>query len=102
MVCFELVAYTTPIWRPSLVVDQSRKEKMAINFNITFPHMPCHCKFSFFTFIILDLFFFTSLVLNVDIMDDTGEHSSGYSQDVTKVRLDLSGKEIELGETVSK
>ncbi|KAI7872260.1 endoplasmic reticulum vesicle transporter-domain-containing protein [Mucor mucedo] len=81
LVCFELMAYTTPIWRPSLVVDQSRKEKMAINFNITFPHMPCH-------------------LLNVDIMDDTGEHSSGYSQDVTKVRLDLSGKEIELGETV--
>lgn len=35
-------------------------------------------------------------------MDETGEHSSGYSQDITKVRLDLSGKEIELGETVCK
>lgn len=41
-------------------------------------------------------------MLNVDIMDDSGEHSSGYSQDVIKVRLDLSGKEIELGESVSK
>lgn len=35
-------------------------------------------------------------------MDETGEHSSGYSQDVTKVRLDLSGKQIELGETMSE
>lgn len=35
-------------------------------------------------------------------MDDTGEHSSGYSQDITKVRLDLSGREIELGESASK
>lgn len=41
-------------------------------------------------------------VMNVDIMDDTGEHSSGYSQDVTKVRLDLEGVPIATGETVSK
>jgi hypothetical protein len=40
-------------------------------------------------------------VTNVDIMDDTGEHSSGYSQDVTKVRLDINGVPIETGETVS-
>jgi hypothetical protein len=39
--------------------------------------------------------------MNVDIMDDTGEHSSGYSQDVIKVRLDLDGAPIEIGETVS-
>ncbi|KAG2235128.1 hypothetical protein INT48_006509 [Thamnidium elegans] len=82
LVCSELIAYTTSTWRPSLVVDKSRKEKMPINFNITFPHMPCH-------------------ILNIDIMDDTGEHSSGYSQDITKVRLDLSGREIELGESVT-
>jgi hypothetical protein len=42
------------------------------------------------------------LVLNVDIMDETGEHSSGYSQDVTKVRLSLSGVPLETGETISK
>lgn len=41
-------------------------------------------------------------MLNVDIMDDVGEHSSGYSQDVTKVRLDLSGIPVDLGEAVSK
>lgn len=44
LVCSELIAYTTSTWRPSLVVDKSRKEKMPINFNITFPHMPCHSK----------------------------------------------------------
>lgn len=42
------------------------------------------------------------VVLSIDIMDDTGEHSTGYSQDITKVRLDLSGKVIESGQTVSK
>lgn len=41
------------------------------------------------------------IVLNVDIMDETGEHSSGYSQDVTKVRLSLSGVPLETGETIS-
>lgn len=41
-------------------------------------------------------------MLNVDIMDDYGEHSPGYSQDVTKVRLDLSGVPVDLGESVSK
>ncbi|CAO3645856.1 unnamed protein product [Mucor hiemalis] len=81
LVCSELIAYTTPTWKPSLVVDPSRKEKMSINFNVTFPRMPCY-------------------MLSVDIMDETGEHSSGYSQDVTKVRLDLSGEQIELGETM--
>ncbi|KAL7320592.1 ER-derived vesicles protein erv46 [Mucor circinelloides] len=81
LVCSELIAYTTSHWKPSLVVDKSRKEKMPINFNITFPNMPCH-------------------MLNVDIMDDYGEHSSGYSQDVTKVRLDLSGVPVDLGESV--
>ncbi|CAO3680883.1 unnamed protein product [Rhizopus microsporus] len=54
---------------------------MPIDFNITFPHVPCH-------------------MLSIDIMDDTGEHSTGYSQDITKVRLDLSGKVIESGQTV--
>ncbi|KAI7898590.1 endoplasmic reticulum vesicle transporter-domain-containing protein [Cokeromyces recurvatus] len=81
LVFSELIAYRTPIWKPSLVVDKSRKEKMPINFNITFHNIPCH-------------------MLNVDIMDDTGEHSSSYSQDITKVRLSLDGIPLEVGETV--
>jgi hypothetical protein len=44
LVCSELIAYNTPIWRPSLVVDRSRKEKLPINFDITFHNMPCHSK----------------------------------------------------------
>ncbi|CAO3672644.1 unnamed protein product [Rhizopus stolonifer] len=33
-------------------------------------------------------------------MDESGEQSSGYSQDVTKIRLDTTGKIIESGHTV--
>ncbi|KAI9262791.1 endoplasmic reticulum vesicle transporter-domain-containing protein [Sporodiniella umbellata] len=81
LVFSELIVYRTSVWKPSLVVDGSRKEKMPINFNITFPNMPCH-------------------MLSIDIMDETGEQSSGYTQDVTKVRLDRTGKIIETGHTV--
>ncbi|KAF7732577.1 Endoplasmic reticulum-Golgi intermediate compartment protein 3 [Apophysomyces ossiformis] len=76
LVLSELLAYRTPSWNPELVVDKSRKEKMMIGFNITFPKMPCH-------------------MLSLDVMDDSGEHITGYSHDVYKVRLDLSGVEIE-------
>lgn len=39
---------------------------------------------------------------NIDIMDETGAHSSGYSQDVIKVRLDSTGVPIQVGEPVRK
>ncbi|CEI91234.1 hypothetical protein RMCBS344292_05532 [Rhizopus microsporus] len=42
LVLSELITYNTSTWSPSLVVDKSRKEKMPIDFNITFPHVPCH------------------------------------------------------------
>lgn len=42
LVMSELIAYRTPIWRPELIVDKGRKEKMNIHFNVTFPKMPCH------------------------------------------------------------
>lgn len=35
-------------------------------------------------------------------MDETGAHSSGYSQDVIKVRLDSTGVPIQVGEPVRK
>ncbi|KAI8339738.1 endoplasmic reticulum vesicle transporter-domain-containing protein [Chlamydoabsidia padenii] len=81
----ELVAYSTPTWRPSLVVDSGRKEKLAINFNVTFPHMPCH-------------------MLSLDLMDDSGAHLSGLTHNIYKVRLDTMGqiidtdKEYQLGD----
>ncbi|KAG0735830.1 hypothetical protein G6F57_011100 [Rhizopus arrhizus] len=81
LVLSELMTYNTSVWKPSLVVDKSRKEKMPIDFNITFPNMPCH-------------------MLSIDIMDESGEQSSGYSQDVTKIRLDTLGNIIESGHTV--
>ncbi|KAI8143705.1 endoplasmic reticulum vesicle transporter-domain-containing protein [Fennellomyces sp. T-0311] len=76
LVLSELVAYRTPQWQPELIVDKGRKEKMNIQFNITFPKMPCH-------------------MLSIDIMDDSGEHTTGYTHDVYKVRLDPMGVKID-------
>jgi len=40
----EFSDYRTPEMKPQLVVDKSRKERLEININITFPHVPCYCK----------------------------------------------------------
>jgi hypothetical protein len=42
-------------------------------------------------------------VLNIDVMDESGEHSSAtFSQNIIKTRLDLSGNVIQTGEAASK
>lgn len=42
------------------------------------------------------------IVLSVDIMDDSGQHLSGFTHDVYKVRLDLAGNQIESEKAHSK
>ncbi|ORX53598.1 DUF1692-domain-containing protein [Hesseltinella vesiculosa] len=85
LIISEVWEYHTPHWKPSLVVDKGRKEKLNIQFNVTFQHMPCH-------------------LLSLDVMDDSGAHLSGLSHNVFKVRLDQNGqtidttKEYELGD----
>lgn len=41
-------------------------------------------------------------VLSLDIMDDSGEHISGYTHDVYKVRLDSMGQLIDRQKETSK
>ncbi|KAF9113020.1 hypothetical protein BGX27_002372 [Mortierella sp. AM989] len=59
----------------SLVVDVGRKEKMSIDFDITFPKIPCY-------------------VLTLDVMDVAGEHQSDITHSVYKVQLSPDGTEI--------
>ncbi|CAO3685578.1 unnamed protein product [Umbelopsis vinacea] len=80
LVLSELSAYRTSVMKPELVVDKTRKDKLPIAFNVTFPNIPCY-------------------LLSVDIMDDSGQHVSGYTHDVYKVRLDLNGNHIESEKT---
>jgi endoplasmic reticulum-Golgi intermediate compartment protein 3 len=109
LVLSELSAYRTSIMKPELVIDKGRKDKLPITFNVTFPKIPCYCKFrrlvdepGIIMFGQISNFFPHGTVLNVDIMDDSGQHLSGFTHDVYKVRLDLSGNHIETEREHSK
>jgi len=72
----EFLDYRTVHMEPLLTVDKSRKERMTIYMNITFPHMPCY-------------------LLSVDVMDVAGEQQNDIEHDVYKTRLDSEGYVIE-------
>ncbi|KAF9403851.1 hypothetical protein BGX21_009217 [Mortierella sp. AD011] len=59
----------------AVVVDSGLNEKMSINFNITFPRVPCD-------------------VLTLDVMDVAGAHQSDVLHSIYKVRLAQDGTEI--------
>ncbi|ORY07332.1 endoplasmic reticulum-golgi intermediate compartment protein 3-like protein [Basidiobolus meristosporus CBS 931.73] len=71
----EYAEYRSVQLKPSLLVDKSRKEKLGINFNVTFPKLPCY-------------------VLGLDVMDISGDHQENIGHDIYKTRLDPEGKEI--------
>ncbi|KAK9686986.1 ER-derived vesicles protein erv46 [Basidiobolus ranarum] len=85
----EFSVYRSVQMKPSLLVDKSRKEQLGINFNVTFPKLPCY-------------------LLSLDVMDISGAHQENINHDIYKVRLDPSGNEIskdkeyELGEKAKK
>ncbi|CAB4378986.1 DUF1692-domain-containing protein [Rhizophagus irregularis] len=76
----EYCDYRTPEMKPQLVVDKSRKQRLEININITFPHVPCY-------------------LLSVDVMDIAGETHNDLVHDIYKTRLDPDGNEIHIEKT---
>ncbi|CAG8559207.1 6375_t:CDS:2 [Acaulospora morrowiae] len=71
----EFNEYRSTEIKPELVVDTSRKEKLTININITFPRVPCY-------------------LLSVDVMDIAGESQNDLTHDVYKTRIDSMGNKI--------
>jgi endoplasmic reticulum-Golgi intermediate compartment protein 3 len=59
----------------SLIVDKSRGEKLSMRMNVTFPRVPCY-------------------LLNVDVMDVSGETQTDVTHSMRKTRLDSSGNQI--------
>ncbi|KAI9193660.1 endoplasmic reticulum vesicle transporter-domain-containing protein [Polychytrium aggregatum] len=71
----EFVDWRSVKLQPHIDVDKARNEKMTINMNITFPHIPC-------------------FLLSLDVMDIAGEHQNDVSHNVYKVRLSPDGSVI--------
>ncbi|KAF9912536.1 hypothetical protein BX616_010306 [Lobosporangium transversale] len=71
----EFLDYRSVRIESSLIVDGGRKEKMSIDFDITFPKIPCY-------------------ILTLDVMDVAGEHQSDITHSVYKVQLAPDGTEI--------
>ncbi|CAA2994484.1 endoplasmic reticulum-Golgi intermediate compartment 3-like [Olea europaea subsp. europaea] len=72
----ELRLYLHAVTETKLVVDTSRGERLRINFDVTFPALPCS-------------------ILSVDGMDISGEQHLDVRHDIIKKRIDAHGNVIE-------
>eukprot|EP00696_Hemimastix_kukwesjijk_P001971 gnl/Hemi2/12403_TR4235_c0_g1_i1.p1 gnl/Hemi2/12403_TR4235_c0_g1~~gnl/Hemi2/12403_TR4235_c0_g1_i1.p1 ORF type:complete len:401 (+),score=170.66 gnl/Hemi2/12403_TR4235_c0_g1_i1:81-1283(+) len=77
--CSELSIYWTTDTRDHLVVDTLRQAKLRINFNVTFPALPC-------------------AILSLDAMDVAGEHQLDIINNINKARLHADGSHVGITE----
>ncbi|XP_044507983.1 endoplasmic reticulum-Golgi intermediate compartment protein 3-like [Mangifera indica] len=77
----EFRLYLHSVTETKLLVDTSRGETLRINFDVTFPAIPC----SF---------------LSLDAVDISGEQHLDIRHDIFKKRIDSSGKELEVKKDV--
>ena len=71
LVLSELLAYRAVHVNTAMVVDPTRKERLDIFLNMTFPRLPCH-------------------YVNIDVMDVSGEQQIEVAHNMFKMRLTLS------------
>ena len=72
---YEWRSYMTVDVNQELFVDMSRNQKLTINLNMTFPHLPCS-------------------ILTLDLMDISGESKNDVAKGLKKIRLDKEGRVI--------
>ncbi|KAL6578317.1 hypothetical protein OROMI_010645 [Orobanche minor] len=72
----ELRLYLYAVMETKLVVDTSRGERLRINFDVTFPALPCS-------------------IVSIDAMDISGEQHLDVRHDIIKKRIDAHGNIIE-------
>ncbi|KAM7259295.1 hypothetical protein ACFE04_015036 [Oxalis oulophora] len=72
----ELRLYLNAATETKLVVDTSRGETLRINFDVTFPALPCS-------------------IVSLDAMDISGEQHLDVKHDIIKKRIDSNGNVIE-------
>ncbi|KAG8895447.1 hypothetical protein FRB99_000598 [Tulasnella sp. 403] len=76
----EFIDYRKVYIDTSVIVDRSRGEKLLVTMNITFPQVPCY-------------------LLNMDVMDISGEHQESLEHTMVKTRLDPRLQPIDDGRT---
>lgn len=72
---FEYIDFQRVVWKSELMVDRSSAEQMTINFDLSFPKIPC-------------------FALTLDVMDAADQHQNNLEKDVLKMRLDGSGQKL--------
>jgi hypothetical protein len=99
----EMIRYASIEVKTKLVVDTSRDAKLDINFNMTFPKLPCFCKFcendnSSYYKQHLNSHVASSyeIVVSLDVMDAAGEHQVDVLHNIYRTRLDPFGSMIDI------
>ena len=72
-------------------MDVSTGEKLQINVDFTFPHMPCSRKLRHLALVVLSVH---GAVLSLDVMDVSGEQHLDVDHNVFKKNIDNEGKQI--------
>jgi hypothetical protein len=72
---YEWRSYMTVDVNQELFVDMSRNQRLTINLNMTFPHLPCS-------------------ILTLDLMDISGESKNDVAKGLKKIRIDKEGRVI--------
>lgn len=75
LLVFEFADYQKVSWKPEIVVDTKRMEKMTINFDVSFPKVPC-------------------FALTLDVMDSADQYQNNLVDNIIKRRLDAKTQDI--------
>ena len=75
LIAFEFLEYQKISWNPEIIVDNSRKERMTINFDISFLKVPC-------------------FALTLDVMDSADQYQNNLTSNISKKQLGPRGQDL--------
>lgn len=87
----EYLDYRSVYLDTDIGVYKAKSDRITVNFNVTFPRVPCFCKLRSGTLYSADGLW---LVISVDATDVSGEHMRGISHNVVKIKTDRYGVAI--------